>query len=708
MTRLDWLDQALWPSRTLGELLDTLASCHGLQTADSARQPAHDVANPSEDHAIEWLAWAAGKIGVEALPVSATVRELPQVLASGGPAILHINAHDHQGYLALSGSRSGNPEFLCPNHGRLRVRKSDVETLLASDLGAKVRPEVERVLEKADVRGKRRARVADAMISERIAGETIDGIYLLRLPATAEFGKQVWQAGIANRLFSVIVLFFLIYSANLWGWSLIGGATLSGRVDWGWLGAWLLVLFTMVPWRLLAGWNEAIFALDTGRLVKSRLLAGAFAMPSDTVKRRGVGQLISQVMESQALESLALGGGFSVLVGTIELGFAAWVLHRGVAGSLHLALLGIFALLTLFLAMGFHRRIGKWTSKRLDMTHYLVEAMVGHRTRLAQERESRRDGFEDGQLFSYLEASRSMDLASIRLASGLSAGWSIVSLVACAPALAQSGNLSSTMLAISLGGIMLGQNALNGIAGGLASLSRAGFAWRRVAEIFKAGARNSEQAAPAPIPKSAASGAVVLEARNLRYDYDNSGRPVIDGVNLAIARGDRILVEGPSGGGKSTLAGLLTGLRPPSSGLLLLDGLDRPTIGDDWHSRVTAAPQFHENHILSGTLAFNLLMGRHWPASEADIAEAEQLCEELGLGSLLRRMPGGIHQRVGETGWQLSHGERSRIFLARALLQKADVTILDESFASLDPATMSQCLNTALQRSETLVVIAHP
>ncbi len=101
-------------------------------------------------------------------------------------------------------------------------------------------------------------------------------------------------------------------------------------------------------------------------------------------------------------------------------------------------------------------------------------------------------------------------------------------------------------------------------------------------------------------------------------------------------------------------------------------------------------------------------MGRRWPASDADIAEAEQLCEELGLGSLLRRMPGGIHQRVGETGWQLSHGERSRIFLARALLQKADVTILDESFASLDPATMSQCLGTALQRSETLVVIAHP
>lgn len=96
------------------------------------------------------------------------------------------------------------------------------------------------------------------------------------------------------------------------------------------------------------------------------------------------------------------------------------------------------------------------------------------------------------------------------------------------------------MLAISLGGIMLGQNALNGIAGGLASLSRAGFAWKRVAEIFRAGARNSEQDVPAPMSRSAALGEAVLEARNLRYDYGNAARPVIDGANIAIARGDRI------------------------------------------------------------------------------------------------------------------------------------------------------------------------
>jgi len=150
------------------------------------------------------------------------------------------------------------------------------------------------------------------------------------------------------------------------------------------------------------------------------------------------------------------------------------------------------------------------------------------------------------------------------------------------------------------------------------------------------------------------------------------------------------------------------GLRKPQSGLLLLRGLDRHTLGESWHQMITQAPQFHENHILSGTLAFNLLMGRNWPASNDELVEAQAICEDLGLGDLLARMPSGLMQIVGETGWQLSHGERSRIFLARALLQKAQLTVLDESFAALDPETLKLCLECARNRSNALLVIAHP
>lgn len=703
-----FLDAAWWPLAALPEALAALAGAHGLACDPGDESLPLDWWRADAAGTDDWVTWAGGRMGFEAVSVDAEVRDLAGFLGHGGPAIVALPRGGNPGFLALDGSRRGEPLFLRRDGGRVRAAAAMVEQLLTAPFVDDLRPEVDRVLDAAGIRPSRRERVAAAMIRERIGSEAITGLTLLRLPAGADFLRQFRHAGLPLRLAQIVGLFVLLYGAELWGWSLIGGATLAGRLDWGWLAAWALLAFTMLPCRLLAGWSEAVFSFETGRLIKSRLLAGALALPPDLVKRQGVGLLIGRVMESQALEGLALGGGFAVLVGLIELAFAAWVLQLGAAPGLHCALLAGFALLTLGLGLNYQKRITEWTGRRMRMTHYLVEAMVGHRTRLAQERPQRRDAAEDEQLAGYLAASRTMDGSGLRFGSGIALAWSVAALLALGPALAHAPTPGAAALAISLGGMMLAQRALGGIGGGLASLSRAGFAWGQVREIFRAGSRRDRAGLAGALPQGVAGSGPVVEARGLRYAHGDKHAPVLDGVSLAIDRGDRILVEGPSGGGKSTLAGLLTGLRQADGGLLLLNGLDRPTIGDAWHRHVTAAPQFHDNHILSGTLAFNLLMGRQWPPSDADLAEAEQLCEELGLGELLRRMPGGIHQRVGETGWQLSHGERSRIFLARALLQRAQVTILDESFSSLDPATMDLCLRTALQRAETLVVIAHP
>lgn len=101
-------------------------------------------------------------------------------------------------------------------------------------------------------------------------------------------------------------------------------------------------------------------------------------------------------------------------------------------------------------------------------------------------------------------------------------------------------------------------------------------------------------------------------------------------------------------------------------------------------------------------------MGRRWPPQIEDLQKAEVICRELGLGELLDRMPAGFLQQVGETGWQLSHGERSRLYIARALLQGAEIIVLDESFAAMDPETLRLALQCVLRRASTLLVIAHP
>jgi ATP-binding cassette subfamily B protein len=75
---------------------------------------------------------------------------------------------------------------------------------------------------------------------------------------------------------------------------------------------------------------------------------------------------------------------------------------------------------------------------------------------------------------------------------------------------------------------------------------------------------------------------------------------------------------------------------------------------------------------------------------------------------VLPTRPGKLFQMVGETGWQLSHGERCRVFLARALLQRVGLIVLDESLAALDPPTLERALGVLEARAPTLLVIAHP
>jgi len=200
----------------------------------------------------------------------------------------------------------------------------------------------------------------------------------------------------------------------------------------------------------------------------------------------------------------------------------------------------------------------------------------------------------------------------------------------------------------------------------------------------------------------------VLHAQSLGFVHPSRLEPVLGSCTLSIQRGDQILLEGKSGSGKSTLAAVLAGSRAPTSGFVLAGGLDRATRGDEaWRRRIALAPQYQENHIVAAPLIFNLLMARAYPHTAQDVAEAAEVCRELGLTDLIDRMPAGLNQFVGDTGWRLSQGERSRIFLARALLQKAEIVVLDESLAALDPENFRQSLECVLRRAPTLILIEH-
>jgi ATP-binding cassette subfamily B protein len=363
-----------------------------------------------------------------------------------------------------------------------------------------------------------------------------------------------------------------------------------------------------------------------------------------------------------------------------------------------------------FVGAAYFRDRRRWASMRLRMTHDLVERMVGHRTRLAQEPAAMRHRDEDEGLERYLGESKRMDRAALAL-SLMPRVWLLAAIVALTPQLVRGGG-SQPAMAASLGAMLLAFGAFSKLTESVSYLADAAISWTQARPLLEALRRQEPRGhldAVRPMTRGGdARVGPLLVGHDLAFRYADRTDLALRRCDFEIGVGDRIHLSGESGGGKSTLVSLLTGLRTPASGLLLLNGLDRATLGTRaWRRRVAAAPQFHENHLFSDTLAFNLLMGRRWPPTADDLRWADTVCRRLGLGDLLDRMPAGLFQVVGETGWQLSHGERSRVFMARALLQGADLVVLDESFAELDPDSLQRCLPQAADLARTLVVVAH-
>jgi ATP-binding cassette subfamily B protein len=247
----------------------------------------------------------------------------------------------------------------------------------------------------------------------------------------------------------------------------------------------------------------------------------------------------------------------------------------------------------------------------------------------------------------------------------------------------------------------------------LSALAGAAIAGHSVLPLVRAAARADRPAPPRFAVRQRRESSdrpvgLLAQAAKVVFRYRAGGEPVLNGCSLSVPHGARVLLEGASGSGKTTLVSILAGLENPDSGLLLLNGLDRSVLRTaGWRSRVVLAPQPQDNYMVGGTLAFNLLMGRRWPAPQADLAEAEQICRDLGLGELLDRMPGGLQQIVGETGWQLSQGERARVFLARALLQNPELLVLDESWGALDPENVERVARCIARRAPAVIAIAH-
>ena len=516
---------------------------------------------------------------------------------------------------------------------------------------------------------------------------------------------QLREMGLLRRVGCLLGVHLLETLLVLASWAFIGSAALRGRVDEARIAAWALCLVSVIPLRLTSRWLEGTIAIAFGALLKQRLLSGAIAMDADDVRHRGLGETVGEVLETEALDRIAVTGGVLVVLAAVELLVAPVVLAWGAAASLQIALLIGWCGLGTFAVARHARCRARWTEQRLMLTRDCVEEMIAHRTRTIQQDPRDWHVAEDAALARYAETSKALDRSVAWLESVLPRSYTIASLACLAPTFL-SDETAIDARAVTLGAILFASQAFQRLMLGSTQVVAAWIAWKRAEPIVEAAGGVASEKPPVCDSMAASQ---VIRAEDVSFAYEGRLEPVVQNCSLAIAYGDFVLLEGQSGSGKSTFASLLAGMRQPRGGVILADGLDRASLGARaWSRRIAAAPQYHENHIFSASLAFNLLLARPYPHSARDLADAREVCEELGLGPLIERMPGGLEQMVGETGWQLSQGERSRVFLARALLQSADLVLLDETLAALDPETLRRCLECVFRRAKAAVVVAHP
>jgi ATP-binding cassette subfamily B protein len=694
----DGLEALLWPAHRRDEALAALARAVGIERGSSP-----------EPLRLAYRDLEPGPGARARRQVPALLRPSPRgesAAASGAPdGLLAI-----VGYTGPEGSAA---RVLGPDGTITTQPGPAVARWLRARHEAGARPALARLGERAGVPPERASRVCSALLAAAPGADAVAEGWRLR-PLARSLAGALRDAGVARRLAMAGVGYAAQLALLVVAWWMVGARAVAGRSGAGALGAWVAVLGALVAVRLCAGWAAGRLAIDGGEVLRARLMIGLLGLDTEPLRAEGIGQLLGRVMETEAVEALALGGGLLALASVFELSTGVVVLALGAAGARHLALLSVAIGAAFLLAARFWRSFRAWAEQRLALTHDLVERMVGHRTLVAQQPAPLRQREEDAALGAYENAGRALDRDAALLAALVPRGWLLVGLAAIAPALG-AGGPGVAALATSLGGVLFVYGALRKLTQALPALMEASIAWRHTAPLFSATSAAAStivgDAAPSLLGRDAATdpGGALLTARELGFRYPGRADPVLASCSLEIQRGDRILLEGPSGGGKSTLGALLAGLRVPGAGALALQGVSQESLGlAAWRARVGAVPQFHENHVFSTSFLFNLLLGRGWPPRQEDVRLAEALCQELDLGPLLARMPSGLEQLVGDSGWQLSHGERSRLFIARALLQRLEARILDESFAALDPETLERVLACVLRHAETLLVIAHP
>ena len=441
---------------------------------------------------------------------------------------------------------------------------------------------------------------------------------------------------------------------------------------------------------------------------RKALVARMLRLPIWQYDRRRTGDLVSRVGSDSTLLKAVLTQGLVDALGGLLQFFGAIIVMAFIDPLLLVSTLSV-----VFIAVGAiaftGRKIRSATTKAQQKVGQMSASVERALSAIRTIRASRAEQRESEEIYKDAEAAYDQGLSIARLSAAVAPIAQVAFNTAFIVVLGLGGlrvatgatTISSLVTFVILLFFMIGPlisafGAYTSVMGALGALAR-------IQEIMVL----EEEETGEQTEYRVAVNTAAIEFKNVDFHYpaeDEEVKQILQSVSFKIERGQRVALVGPSGAGKSTVFSLIERFYEPTGGEILLDGQSVQEF-----SRQTLRAQLgyveQDAPVLAGSIRDNLLLGR----SDASEEELVEVLRQVNLTEVLNRDSAGLDAEVGESGIMLSGGERQRLAIARALLAKPPILLLDESTSALDGPNeqrMREAID-AVAQNRTLVVIAH-